>query len=75
MAVHGDYDIQIDLQLMGDALFDREELGFMASVPAEELGYGEEEGDEYEGEGGVAAGGGATGCQRWNYISEAGAFH
>lgn len=61
MAVHGYYDVEVDLHLVGDTLFNGEELGFMASVPAEEFSYGEKDGDEYEGEGGVAAGGGATG--------------
>lgn len=67
MTVHGYDDVEVDLQLVGDAFFDGKELGFMASVPAEKFGYGEEDGDEYKGEGGVAAGGGATGVGRFGF--------
>lgn len=60
-AVHGNDDVEIDLHLVRDALFDGEEVGFMAAVPAEEFAEGEEEGDENKDEGGVAAGRAATG--------------
>ena len=54
-AFHGEHDVEVDLELVGDTLFDAEEVGFMAVVPAEELGEGEEGRDYDEGEGGVAA--------------------
>lgn len=45
VAEHGDDDVEIDLQLVGNAFFDGEEVGFMTAVPAEEFADGEEEGD------------------------------
>lgn len=46
MAEHGDNNVQVDLELVRHAFLDREEMGFMALVPAEELAEGEEEGEE-----------------------------
>ena len=60
-AFHGEDDVEVDLELVGDALFDAEEVGFVAMVPAEELGEGEEGGDYDEGEGSIAARGAAAG--------------
>lgn len=45
VAEHGDDDVEINLHLVGDSLFDGEEMGFMAAVPAEEFADGEEDGD------------------------------
>lgn len=67
VAEHGDDDVEVDLELMRDALFDGEEVAFMAAVPAEELADGEEERDEDQDEGGVATGGGAAGVGRFGF--------
>ncbi|KAL8685207.1 MAG: hypothetical protein Q9218_007904, partial [Villophora microphyllina] len=55
MAEHGDNDIEVDLQLMGDTLLNGEEVGFMAAIPAEKFTKGEEEGDEDQDEGCLSA--------------------
>lgn len=60
-AEHGDDDVEVDLEFVGDALFDGEEVGFVAGVPASELGAAEEGADYDEEEGRVAPGRGATG--------------
>jgi len=60
-AEHGDDDVEVYLQFVGDAFFDAEEVGFVAGVPATEFGEGKEGADYDEGEGGVAACGAATG--------------
>lgn len=44
-AEHGDDDVEVDLEFVGDAFFDGEEVGFVAGVPAAELGEGEEGAD------------------------------
>lgn len=59
--VHRDDDVKVDLQLVGDALFDGEELCFMAAIPANEFGSGKEERDPDENDRGEAASRGATG--------------
>ena len=68
-AEHGDDDVEVYLQVVGDAFFDAEEVGFVAGVPATEFGEGEHGGDYDEEEGRVAACGGATGvgwfCLGW----------
>ena len=46
VAEHGDDDVKVNLQLVGDTFFDGEEVGFMAVVPAEEFADGEEERDD-----------------------------
>ena len=46
---------------MGDALLNAEEVGFVAGIPAAELGEGQHRADEDQDEGCVAAGGGAPG--------------
>ena len=58
---HRDDDVKVDLQLMGDAFLDAEEVGFVAGIPAAELGEGQHRADEDQDEGRVAAGGGAPG--------------
>ena len=58
---HRDHDVEVDLQLVRDALLDAEEVRFAAGVPAAELGEGKDGADEDEEEGRVAAGGGAPG--------------
>ena len=60
-ALHGEDYVEVYLEVVGDAFFDGEEVGFMAGVPAAELGEGEEDGDYNEDEGGVAACGATTG--------------
>lgn len=65
--MHGHDDVEVDLHLVGDAFLDGEELSLMASVPAKEFGYGEEDGDEYKGNGSVASGRGATGVGRLGF--------
>ena len=67
VAEHGDDDVEVDLELVGDSLLDRKEVGFMAAVPAQEFADGEEEGEGDQEEGGVAAGGGATGIGRFGF--------
>lgn len=44
VAEHGDDDVKVDLELVGDSLFDGKEVGLMAAVPAQEFADGEEEG-------------------------------
>lgn len=61
VTIHGDDDVEVDLHLMGDALFDGEEVRFMAAVPPEKLADREKEGGEDKDEGGIATGGGAAG--------------
>ena len=39
-AEHRDYNVEVDLQLVGDAFLDAEEMGFVTGVPAAELGEG-----------------------------------
>lgn len=58
---HGDDDVEVYLQFVGDAFFDAEEVRFVSGVPAAELGEGEDGADYDEEEGCVAAGGGAPG--------------
>ena len=58
---HRDDDVEVDLQLVGDALLDAEEVGFVTGVPAAELGEGQHGADEDQDEGRVTAGGGAAG--------------
>ena len=58
---HRDYDVEVDLQLVGDAFLDAEEVGFVTGIPAAELGEGQHRADEDQDEGCVAAGGGAPG--------------
>ena len=38
---HRDHDVEVYLQVVGDAFLDAEEMGFMAGIPAAELGEGE----------------------------------
>lgn len=59
-AEHGHDDVEVNLEFVGDALFDGEEVGFVAGVPPPELGEGEEGTDCDEEEGRVASGGSAT---------------
>jgi hypothetical protein len=42
--LHRDHNVQVDLEVMAHALFDREGVGFVATPPACELGEDEEEG-------------------------------
>lgn len=42
---HGDDDVEVDLQVVGDAFLDAEEVGFVAGIPAAELGEGEDGAD------------------------------
>lgn len=60
-AEHRDYDVKVDLQLVGDAFLDAEEMGFVTGIPSAELGKGQHRADEDQDEGCVAAGGGAPG--------------
>ena len=60
-AEHRDDDVEVNLQVVGDAFLDAEEVLFVAGVPSAELGEGEEGADADEEEGCVAAGGGAPG--------------
>ena len=60
-ALHRHHDVEVDLQVVGDALLHAKEVGFVAGVPASQLGEGEDRGNYDEGEGSVAAGGAATG--------------
>ena len=41
--LHRDHNVQVDLEVMAHALFDREGVGFVAAPPARELGEYEEE--------------------------------
>lgn len=59
-AFHGKDDVEVYLEFVRDAFFDAEEVCFVAMVPAEELGEGEDSGDYDESEGGVSAGGAAA---------------
>ena len=52
---HGDNNVEINLEFMGDAFFNGEEVGFMAGVPAAEFGEGQNGGYYEEQEGCVAA--------------------
>lgn len=38
---HRDYDVEVDLQVVGDALLDAEEMRFVAGIPAAQLGEGQ----------------------------------
>ena len=38
---HGDHDVEIYLQVVGDAFLDAEEMRFMPGIPTAELGEGE----------------------------------
>ena len=42
---HRDNDVEVYLQVVGDAFLDAEEVGFMAGVPAPELSEGEDGAD------------------------------
>ena len=42
---HRHYDVEINLQFVGDALLDAEEVCFVAGIPAAELGEGEDGAD------------------------------
>lgn len=57
-ALHGDDDVEVQLQIVGDALFDAEGVGRVALHPAPELGDGEPgaEGEEEDRPGGAIAG-------------------
>ena len=37
---HGDDNVEVYLEVVGDAFFDGEEVGFAAGVPAAEFGEG-----------------------------------
>ena len=43
---HRDYDVEVDLQLVGDAFLDAEEMGFVTGIPAAELSEGQHRADE-----------------------------
>lgn len=60
-AEHGNDYVQVDLQVVRHAFFDREQLRFMATVPSAEFGEGEIGGDDEEEERGVAPGGAPSG--------------
>lgn len=57
-ALHGDYDVQVDLEIVADAFFDGEGMRFMPAPPAREFREGEEEGDGYHRHGPFSAAGG-----------------
>lgn len=38
---HGDYDVEVDLQVVGDSLLHAEEMRFVARIPAAQLGEGQ----------------------------------
>lgn len=59
--MHRRDEVEVDLQAVGHSLLDAEVLVFMAAVPLEEFGDGEDGGNQDEGEGGVATGRAATG--------------
>ena len=59
--LHRDDNVEIDLQIVGDALFDGEEVGYVAGVPAAKFREGEDGGDDDESNSHVATPGGATG--------------
>ncbi len=52
---HGDDNVEVYLEIVGDAFFDGEEVGFVAGVPAAEFGEGQNGGYYEEQEGCVAA--------------------
>ena len=52
---HGNDNVEVYLEFVGDAFFDREEVGFMAGVPAAEFSEGQNGGYYKEQEGCVAA--------------------
>ena len=65
--LHRHDKVEIDLQGVGNALFDAEVLVLMAAVPLKELRDREDSGDENECEGGVATGRAATGVGRFRF--------
>lgn len=54
-AFHCDYNVEVDLQVMADALFDEESVVFVAAPPVLEFGDGEEGGDEEDDDGPLSA--------------------
>ena len=71
---HREHDVEVDLQFVGDAFLDAEEVCLVAGIPAAELGEGEGGADEDEEEGGVAAGGGAPGVGGFRFGCEKGSL-
>lgn len=59
LALHLDDDVEVDIQRMGDALFDGEGVRFGAAPPPGGFGPEEDQGDEADEDGPFAAGGGA----------------
>ena len=64
-ALHIDDDVEIDLQVVGDALLDGKKVRFGAGPPSAQLGECEEGGDDDENDGHVATPGGAAGICRF----------
>lgn len=59
--VHGNHNVEVDLQIVRNALFHGEKVAFMAAIPATELREGQKDGDEEQEKGGVATGRAASG--------------
>lgn len=59
-AEHVDDDVEVDLHLVGDSLFDGKVVRLFAAPPAAHLGAHEDKGDEYHCDGPFAAAGGAS---------------
>lgn len=59
VALHVDDDVEVDLHVVGDALFDGKVVRLGAAPPAADLGAHEDEGDEDHGDSPLAAAGGA----------------
>lgn len=55
-AEHRDYDVEVYLQVVGYALFNAEEMRFVAGIPAAQLGEGQHGADYDQEKGRVAAG-------------------
>lgn len=58
-ALHADDNVEVDLQVVGDALFDGKVVRLLAAPPAADLAGEEDKGDEEHGDGPLAAARGA----------------
>ena len=64
---HRDDDVEVDLQVVRDALFDAEVVRLVSLPPAAELGEGQDEACEEEEGGDLAAAAGGQGVGRFGF--------
>lgn len=65
--VHGNHNVEVDLQIVRNTLFNGEKVAFMAAMPATELREGQKDGDEEEEKRGVATGRATSGVGRLGF--------